>query len=247
MNRIKNLSFYAMILVSFAVIVSSCKKEPDPTPTKQKMEGVWVVSEAYDSTGANIMTKIQNSLIPLTAFYLSSDNTVLSTAGPMVTYVVYGDNKFTEIAAEINQYFNYANLTFNGGEFFVANGTPDRFALEMKLEGIGGGATNTLAEILSIFGIQAQWLKTVVYHKFINVSVTFNDTDDKMTWVWDSQTEGRYNMKDEYGDYVLWGGWPVDAFSKCRFVLYKKSKSLNDVTADAYANPPTKILVPNQE
>ncbi len=234
----KNKLFYAVILALFvSITITSCTK--DETPTKTKMEGVWVVTEAYDSSGVNIMDKIQNKLIPITAFYLSSDNTILSTAGPMATYVVYGNNKFTEIAAKINQYFNYANLTFNGGEFFVADGTPDVFTIEFKLEGIGGGATNTLAEILSLFGIQAQWLKKVVYHKFTDVGVSFNSTGDKMTWVWTNQTQAFYNMKDQYGNYVLWGGWPVNKFAKCRFVLSKKSKSLNDLTTEAYTNPPT--------
>lgn len=245
MKKTNTLFLTIVTLVSVTFFFSSCKKEKDETPTKTKMEGVWVISEAYDSAGVNILPKMQNSLLPLTAFYLSSDNTVLSTAGPMVTYLVYGDSKFTQISSNINQWFNYANLTFNGGEFFVADGTPDRFALEMKLEGVGGGATNTLAEILSLFNVEAQWLKTVVYHKFINVGVSFNDDGDKMTWVWDNQTTARYNMKDQYGDYVLWYGWPVSKFQKCRFVLSKKSKSLNDVTTEAYNNPPNKIEIVN--
>lgn len=235
----KKITILLLLTLMFA---ASCKKEKDETPTKTKMEGVWVVKEAYDSTGTDILNKVQNNLIPVTAFYLSSDNTVLSTGGPMATYLVYGDSKWTQISAQIDQIFNYANLTFNGGEFFVADGTPDRFALELKLEGIGG--TSTLVEILNIVGIQAEWLKEVVYHKFINVGVSFNETNTQMTWVWDSQTTARYNMKDQYGDYVLWGGWPINKFSKCKFVLEKKSKSLNDVTTEAYQNPPTKILIP---
>ncbi len=227
-----------LVFIVSAIFIASCKKEKDQTPTKTKMEGVWVVSEAYDSVGNNILSKVQNNLIPLTAFYLSSDNTVLSTGGPLTTYIVYGDSKFIQIASTINQYFNYATLTFNGGEFFVADGTPERFTLEVKLEGIAGGTTNALAQILTLFHINQQWLQTVVYHKFMNVGVSFNDTKDKMTWVWDSQTTAVYNMKDQYGNYVLWGGWPVNKFSRCKIVLTKESKSLNDVTSDAYAHPP---------
>lgn len=232
-----NKTLLAILIIFFVpFLFNSCEK--DPTPTKTKMEGVWLVTEAYDSSGASIIDKIQNKLIPLTAFYLSSDNTILSTAGPMATYIVYGDNKFTQIAAQINQYFNYANLTFNGGEFFVADGTPDVFTIEFKLEGIGGGATNTLAEILALFGIQAQWLKKVVYHKFIDVNVSFANDGETMIWEWTNSTVARYNMKNEYGDYILWEGWPINKFSKCKFVLTKKSKSLNDLTTQAYQNPP---------
>ncbi|NCO53825.1 MAG: hypothetical protein GW876_00255 [Bacteroidetes bacterium] len=236
-----------ILLLLSVIFAAGCKKEKDETPTKTKMEGVWVVKEAHDSTGVDILSKFQNHLLPVTVFYFSSDNTVLSTAGPLTTYLVYGDSKFMQITSTINQWFNYANLTFNGGEFFVADGTPDRFALEMKLEGVGGGVTNTLAEILQLFNIEDQWLKTVVYHKFINVGVSFNETNTQMTWVWDDQTTARYNMKNQYGDYVLWGGWPINKFSKCRFVLEKKSKSLNDVTTEAYQNPPTKILIPENK
>ncbi len=234
-----------LLFIVSALFLGSCTKEKDQTPTKTKMEGVWVVKEAYDSSGVSILDKVQNHLIPVTAFYLSSDNTVLSTGGPMATYLVYGDSKWTQISSTLDQIFNYANLSFNGGEFFVADGTPDRFALELKLEGIGG--TSTLVEILNIFGIQAEWLKEVVYHKFINVGVTFNETNTLMTWTWDDQTYAKYNMKDQYGDYILWGGWPINKFSKCKFVLEKKSKSLNDITTDAYANPPTKILLPENK
>ncbi len=239
-NFILPLVFISLIFM----FSSSCKKEEPEIPTKTKMEGVWIVTEAYDSTGTSILDKIQNDVIPLTAFWLSSDNSISSTAGPMTTYIVYGDNQWTEISSKIDQVFNYANLSYNGGEYFVADGTPDRFTIELKLEGIGG--TSTLVEILNIFNIQAEWLKEVVYHKFMDVAVSFNKANDQMTWEWDSKTVAKYNMKDQYGDYVLWQGWPISKFSKCRFVLTKKSKTLNDLTTEAYDNPPTKLLtVPN--
>ncbi len=239
----KNYIYSLMMIAGlFLIIATSCKKEEE-IPTKTKMEGIWVVTEAYDSSGTNIMDKIQNSAIPITAFWLTSDNSISSTAGPMTTFIVYGDNKWTEISSKIDQIFNYANLSYNGGEYFVADGTPDRFTIELKLEGIGG--TSTLVEILNIFNIQAEWLKEVVYHKFMDVAVSFNETNDQMTWEWDNTTTARYNMKDQYGNYVLWEGWPINKFSICRFVLTKKSKTLNDLVTEAYENPPTKsIMVP---
>jgi|GEM_PF-564757 len=242
MKKLKVLS-QLLIVAVIAFSMFSCEKDA-PTPTKSRMEGaVWVVTEAYDSAGNNIMDKFQNPLIPITAFYLSSDNTVLSTAGPMVTYIVYGDSKFTQVASIIDQVFNYANLSFNGGEYFVADGVVERFALEMKLEGIGGGATNTLETILNMFNIQAQWLETVVYHKFLDVKVSFNQTNDLMTWEFDNSTWAKYNMKDDYGEYVLWGGWPVSKFSKCKFVLEKKTKNLQDVVSEAYADTTSKFVI----
>ncbi|PKP23159.1 MAG: hypothetical protein CVU05_00740 [Bacteroidetes bacterium HGW-Bacteroidetes-21] len=228
-----------LFVLPFVAFLFSCEKDA-PTPTKTRMEGVWIVVEAYDSAGTSIMDKFQNPLIPITAVYLGSDNTILSTAGPMVTYMVYGESKWTQISAIIDQCFNYANLTFNGGEFFVADGVVDRFALEMKLEGIGG--TSTLVEILNLFNIQAEWLKEVVYHKFLDVSVSFNENNDRMTWELDGSTWAKYNMKDAQGEYVLWYGWPVTKFSRCKFVLEKKVKTLNDVVDEAY-NPTTNKLV----
>ncbi len=235
-NFIYSIALFA-IIVMFS---SSCEKEEPETPTKTKMEGIWLVTEAYDSSGTDIMDKIQNSAIPLTAFWLTSDNSISSTSGPMTTYIVYGDSKWTEISSKIDQIFNYANLSYNGGEYFVADGTPDRFTIELKLEGIGG--TSSLVDILKIFNIQEEWLKKVVYHKFMDVAVSFNETNDQMTWVWDSKTMAQYNMKDQYGNYVLWEGWPISNFSECRFVLTKQSKTLNDLTTAAYNNPPTKNL-----
>jgi len=238
----KRKIIFPLISLGILIVISySCQKQEEEIPTKTKMEGVWVVTEAYDSSGTDIMDKIQNSAIPVTAFWLTSDNSISSTAGPMTTYIVYGDNQWTEISSKIDQVFNYANLSYNGGEYFVADGTPDRFTIELKLEGIGG--TSTLVEILNIFNIQAEWLKEVVYHKFMDVAVSFNETNDQMTWVWDSKTTARYNMKDQYGDYVLWEGWPIDKFSKCRFVLTKKSNTLNDIVTDAYDNPSTKSII----
>jgi hypothetical protein len=111
----------------------------------------------------------------------------------------------------------------------------------MKLEGIGG--TSTLVEILNIFNIQAEWLKEVVYHKFLDVKVSFNESNDVMTWEFDNQTWAKYNMKDQYGEYVLWGGWPISKFSKCKFELTKKSKTLNDLVSEAYADTTKSTLV----
>ncbi len=54
-----------------------------------------------------------------------------------------------------------------------------------------------------------------------------------MVWEFDDLTFAEYNMKDIHGYYVLWQGWPVNNFSKCRFVLNKKTKTLKTVVEEA--------------
>lgn len=234
MKTITSYVKLTVVLLITTLLFNSCLKEETVTPTKTRMQGVWKVTEAYDQSGASILTKIQ---FPITGFYLNSDNTVVSTSGPMMMYEVYGNSKFTEIASKINQVFDYASLNTTGGEFFVADGVVDRFTLEMKLEGLPG--QKALTELLSIMNISSEFLKTVVYHKFINVKVSFNTTEpssssaDVMTWEFDNSTSALYNMKDQYGNYVLWNGWPVSGFSKCKFVLTKQSTSLTEMVKNA--------------
>ena len=228
MRIIKVFTWNILLLFAGVIVFTSCEKMEEEIPTKDKMEGVWTVTEAYNELDQNILNKIN---FPITAFHLSSDNTVISTAGPMVMYIVYGDNKYTQIASTIDQVFNYANLDFNGGEFFVGGGEQSRFTLEMKLEGLPG--QKALTELLELIGIGNAYLDVVVYHKFRDVKVFFEDNGNTMIWEWDNITTAVYNTKDNYGDYVLWGGWPVNNFSKCQFVLRKQSQGLNDVVQAA--------------
>ncbi len=235
MKLIKILSKKLALFLIIMLILSACEKEEDPPiPTKTHMEGVWEVTEAYDSASTDILDNftILGKIPPF--FHLSSDGTVISTAGPMISYIVYGETflaKLSQITSIIDQIFNYFGLDFNGGEFFIATGVVDRFTLEMKLEGIAG--TSTLKDILSIFGIQAEFLETVVYHKFMDVKVSFQDKSNNiMVWEFDNQTVAEYNAKDQYGTKFLWYGWPISNFSKCKFVLTKKTKSVQDLVND---------------
>jgi hypothetical protein len=209
------------IIFLFTFLVSCLEEE---TPTKTKMEGVWEVTAIYDEAGTNITSQVE---FPVVAFYLASDNTTLSTAGPLTMYIVYGDNKYTTIAGHIDQVFSYLSLDFNGGEFFIGGGQQDRFTIEMKLEGLPG--QKALTTLLDLLGITQDYFDLVIYHKFMDVKVTFNTTDDEMTWEFDSQTTAVYNTKDNYGNYVLWQGWPVNNFSKCRIILKKRSVELVDI------------------
>ena len=119
-----------MTLLTVISLFFSCTVEE--TPTKTKMEGVWEVTTVYNEQSTDITKRVE---FPVVAFHLSSDGTIISTSGPLIMYMVYGDNKFTSIASKIDQVFNYASLDFNGGEFFVGGGVQDKFTLEMKLEG----------------------------------------------------------------------------------------------------------------
>ena len=223
----KTINLKIAKLVIIAVIItmfSSCLKE-EPIPTQTQMQGIWQVVSVHDD---DLNTDITSNVsFPVVAFSLSSDNTVLSTAGPLFMYVVYGKSQYVQIASDINEVFDYSQLSFNGGEFFVAGGVVNRFTLEMKLEGLPG--QHALTDLLSLIGINSQWMNVVIYHKFMNVGVTFDQTGQQMTWTIDNQTTATYNTKDQYGNYLLWNGWPVNNFSHCTIVLKKSANTLSDV------------------
>ena len=226
MKRNKSNSYSLLIsLLAITISFSSCIK--DQTPTKTVMEGVWEVTEAYNEKGEDILSKVS---FPVVGFQLSSDNTVISTAGPMIMYIVYGDNKYTQIASKIDQVLNYTTLNFNGGEFFVSGGVQNRFTLEMKLEGLPG--QQTLTTLLNLLGVTNDYWDVVIYHKFIDVYVQTDEKNGTMTWEFDSTTHAVYNTKDNQGNYILWNGWPVANFSKCRFVLTKRVKDLKDIVIE---------------
>jgi len=228
-NNLKNVNVLIAIFVLVLISFSSCVKEEPPT--KSLMEGVWEVTEAYNENGENIMQQIS---FPAVAFHLSSDNTVISSAGPMIMFIVYGQSKYTQIASKVDQVFNYASLDFNGGEFFIGGGVQNRFTLEMKLEGLPG--QKALTTLLDLLGITNDYLDMVIYHKFMDIYVELDATHETMTWEFDNNTHAVYNSKDNFGNYVLWQGWPVENFSKCRFVLKKRVKDLKDVILDNTSN-----------
>ncbi len=211
------------------IALPACDLVEDEPPTKTQMEGVWKVSSAIDMGSGNDITSRVN--FPITAFHLSSDGTVISTAGPLIMYVVYGDSKYTQIASQIDQVFNYASLDFNGGEFFVGGGVQTRFTLEMKLEGLPG--QKTLTTLLELLGIGNDYLDVVVYHKFMDVKVDFSEDYNTMYWEIDDATTAVYNTKDNYGNYVLWNGWPVNNFQKVKVTLEKQVQDLRDLVEGA--------------
>jgi hypothetical protein len=221
----------AAMAVSFSVF-TGCQKEKEETPTKVLMQGTWELTEATDSSGNDIRDIVA---FPVTALQLTDDNGMLGTQGPMFTYVVYGGSKWISTSSKIKQAFDYANFRFNTGEFFVEGGTPDRFTVEAKLQAtaVAGG----LADVLTALGVGNGWLKQVIYHKFIDVKVTFPSEDAQgnrnvMVWEFDDRTIGAYNYKDAQGNSLLWQGWPVESFTRARFVFTKRIKTLNDLVEE---------------
>ena len=87
--------------------------------------------------------------------------------------------------------------------------------------------------MLDLIGIGNDYLDVVVYHKFMDVKVSFEDNNNVMVWEFDNTTTAIYNSKDNYGNYVSWEGWTTDSFSKCKFKLRKQVKDLEGVVEGA--------------
>ncbi len=201
-------------------------------PTKVLMQGTWELIAATDENDVDILNKVA---FPVTALQLTDDNGMVGTQGPMFTYTVYGGSKWVTASAKIKQAFDYANFRFNTGEFFVETGNPTRFTVEAKLQAtaLAGGLT----DVLSILGVGQGWLQQTIYHKFINVKVTIPKMDNSkerstMIWEFDDETTATYNYKDGQGNIVLWGGWPVNNFSKGKYTFMKRVVGLNDIVTE---------------
>jgi hypothetical protein len=223
---------YAVVAALFACsiqcdylsqILSQAAAKPT---TKEKIMGVWEVTAATDEYGTSILNDIN---FPVTVFSMEDANSVISTAGPMFMKIVYGKSKYTQIASQVDQVFHYASLSFTTGEWFIDPASyGDRFTLEMKLQGLPG--QKSLATLLSALGINSQFLDATVYHKFVDVQVTFDGTSDStMTWNFDNQTTAVYNSKDSQGNLVLWYGWPTTSFGHFTFVLTKRAKTITEL------------------
>ncbi|MES2838187.1 MAG: hypothetical protein V4667_11730 [Bacteroidota bacterium] len=236
-TKLKSIKLLVALLLSTAFL-TSCVDEPPPTKTL--MQGNWELTAATDTAGNDIMNKVA---FPVTVMQLTDDNGMLGTIGPKFMYLVYGGGKWTTLSAKMGQVFDYANLRFNTGEYFVESGTVERFTVEGKLQAtaIAGGV---LSDLLQILNIGNGWLQQTVYHKFIGVKVSFpqdetgkgtrgeNDVYDTMIWEFDDETQAVYNYKDGQGNYVLWQGWPVDGFTRGTFTWTKRTESVNEVVQE---------------
>jgi len=222
MNLFKRLFIIALAVVSF----TSCELiDLQNPPTKQQMQGNWVLTRATDMDGNDIIKKIS---FPVTAIQLNNTNGMMGTMGPMFTYLVYGDSKWTEVMGKVGQLFNYASLRVDDGEFFVGNGPVPDFTVEPKLLSSTNFGGSALVDVLKIFGVSSSLLEETIYHKFENVGVSF-DGKDTMIWTFDQATEAFYNFKDSKGNKVLWKGWPTTGFQKCTFVFTRTTISIKDI------------------
>lgn len=226
---LKNRLILGTIFFSFFLSISSCKKEEEEPPTKVLMQGTWELTAASDDSGQDILGIVA---FPVTAIQLTDDNGMVGTQGPMFTYSVYGGSNWVTASAKIKQAFDYANFRFNTGEFFVESGNPTRFTVEAKLQAtaLAGGLT----DVLTILGVGQGYLQQTIYHKFIDVKVTVpKEANSKerrtMVWEFDNLTTAAYNYKDGQGNIVLWGGWPVNNFSKGKYTFTKRVSGLNDI------------------
>jgi hypothetical protein len=230
--RLMKLRFFTALIVFFGVGCQFLNFTPG-VPTQTKMEGVWKVTEATDvSSNTSILNSIN---FPVTAFKLSTTNGVLSTAGPMFMYIVYGPSAFANVVGKVDAAFDYAHLNTTDGEWFIDTGNVDNFTIEMKLSLPGASTIETLLQVLGVQNTYLQGIyKHIIYHKFENVKVSFpNGGDSVMVWEFDNSTTALYNTKDSQGNYVLWNGWPTSGFSKCKFTLQKQASDIVDIVKAA--------------
>lgn len=236
-TTMKNWKIFMLFVLPLAVMQTACTDEPPPTKTL--MQGNWELVEATDAQGQDIKSKIA---FPVTVMQLTDDNGMVGTIGPMFTYIVYGPSKWIEVSAKIKQVFDYANFRFNTGEFFVESGQVNTFTVEGKLQATA--AAGGLKDILEILGVGQGYFQQTIYHKFMGVSVSFptkesssviggNQKKEYNTMVWEltGSTVGAYNYKDGNGNYVLWQGWPVDKFTRARFVFEKRTQGINEIVS----------------
>lgn len=218
-------SFKVLLLGLLGILVIGCDTTEKPTPTKTLMRGNWELVQATDSTG-----DITNDVaFPVTVIQLADDDGMTGTLGPMFTRIVYGPSKWIEAVAKFDQVWDYANFQFNNGDFWVGNDVQQRFTLEARLKATTAVGGSAFTDLLSILGVNAQWLDHTIYHKFQNVKVDFANNNQTMIWEFDNETIGVYNKKDTNGNYVLWYGWPVDKFLRSKYVFEKRTQGIIDI------------------
>lgn len=204
-------------------------------PTADLLPGVWKVTEAIrldDST--SFLAEISR---PIPAyFWLTRDQSISSTAGALWTYIVYGKSSFVNTLGVIDNFLNYVNLDYNGGEYGVGEGVVDHIAVELKLFMLG---TVALKDFLGLLGVPAlSIVNTILYHKFLDVDIEISDDGQTMTWLIDDNSAARYNYKVAGPDVIkaVWDGVSVSTFTRCEITLTKQLSTLNVLVNDAY-NP----------
>lgn len=233
----KRISFRLLILLASVLLIFSCEPlEDDPTPTHELMQGVWELTDAKDANNVDVLEKVSPLPVP-NLISLNSTNGVISSAGPLFMYLVYGDNNFTNITMPLDQIFTYTDSDFGLtlGQWSLLKGqVTNQFAIEMTMK---FPSAQTVSQILDMMGLQTpSIIKSVVYHKFKNVLVEIDEENsDVMYWTFDNQTIPEYNVKDDNLNYVLWNGISVNAFSRCKLRFEKRVKPIDQMVTEAYS------------
>jgi len=223
-------------LILMVILVQGCSildSFNDPTPTQTLMEGVWQVTAVYDLSNdstVNMLDSIglgyKSSRIPFFV-KLSEDGDMQSTAGPLFLYLVYGNRNYTNFFGKLDDLFRYADMETTNGDWSINDGIQDDFDMQVKLM---PPSMKTFTNILELFGVNVQKIKTFLLHRFNNVSVDIDSSSPKeMTWRWTSAVDASYFTSGDNFDNVIWVGWEATKFSRCKVVFEKKVGTLQDL------------------
>lgn len=235
---IKNISIKLILVLALAAFFSSCEELiDDPTPTHELMQGVWELTQAYDSNDNNFLEDVSNLDVP-NLMYLNGTNGVTSTSAPLFMYIVYGKSRFVEVSSTLDNIFSYGSSDFGltQGEWSLTkNKVTDHFAIEMKMK---FPTAQSIDNILNLMGINSPaFIEAVIYHKFKNVHVEIDEENPNiMYWHFDDETIPEYNYKNENLDYVSWTGVQVNSFSRCSLTFEKRVSSIEQIVDEAYSN-----------
>ncbi|MBD3316942.1 MAG: hypothetical protein GF344_14230 [Chitinivibrionales bacterium] len=226
---------FSTLTLLWVVLLSGCSQilsDLNPTlPTKSRMVGLWEVTGLYDDSNRliNIIDTISlgydTRAVP-TYVYLTEDQDMQSTAGPLFLYIVYGLNNWTTFFGKLDQVFDYANAkAFTNGQWGIEAGVVDNFTIEAK---IMPPSMQTFASILDLIpGLNTDQLKKYIVHRFINVAVTFESSNgDTMIWEMTDATGGYYYTQNAQLEQELWSGWSAYNFSRCRIVFERRIGTL---------------------
>ncbi len=224
------LTFLLVILLQGCGLLESLN---DPTPTQTLMEGVWEVTAVYDmgkDSTVNMLDSIglgyKSSRIPFFV-KLSEDGDMQSTAGPLFLYLVYGNRSYPNFFGKLDELFRYGDMETTNGDWSINDGIQNNFDIQIKLM---PPSMKTFTNILELFGVNVQKIKTFLLHRFNDVSVDIDSvTPKKMTWRWSSSVDATYFTSGDNFDNVIWLGWQATKFSRCKVVFEKRVGTLQDL------------------
>lgn len=232
MNKIVKIGILGVVLL-FVQGCSILDSFNDPTPTQTLMEGVWQVSGVYDmskDSTVNMLDSIglgyKSSRIPFFV-KLSEDGDMQSTAGPLFLYLVYGNRNYSNFFGKLDELFRYGDMETTNGDWSINDGIQNNFDIQVKLM---PPSMKTFTNILELFGVNVQKVKTFLLHQFNNVSVKVDANSPKqMTWTWTNSVAATYFTSGDNFKNVIWVGWEATKFSRCKVVFEKKVGTLQDL------------------